>query len=73
MIRRDQAYFYAHHRTEGCFYTIGQFKEYADCAYETARTSMDFLVSCGFYRKELLKNKYVYTPVSKSNSEGENS
>lgn len=72
MIRKDQAYFYAHHRTEGCFYTIGQYKEYADCAYETARTSMDFLVSCGFYRKELLKNKYVYTPVSKRDSEGEN-
>lgn len=71
MIRKDQAYFYAHHRTEGCFYTIGQYKEYADCAYETARTSMDFLVSCGFYRKELLKNKYVYTPVAKDNSEGE--
>ena len=72
MIRKDQAYFYAHHRTEGCFYTIGQYKEYADCAYETARTSMDFLVSCGFYRKELLKNKYVYTPVTKDNLEGDN-
>ena len=71
-IRKDQAYFYAHHRTEGCFYTIGQYKDYADCAYETARTSMEFLVSCGFYRKEALKNKFVYTPVSQNEMREEN-
>ena len=35
-----------------------------ECAYETARTSMDNLVSEGFYQKEMIKNKkYVYTPI----------
>jgi hypothetical protein len=34
--------------------------------YETARTSMENLVLLGLYRKEPLKNKFVYTPVVKN-------
>ena len=63
-IRHGQAKFYAEHRKIGHFYTISQFKNYNDCAYETARTSMDFLAAIGLYEKRLLKNKYVYTPLS---------
>jgi len=63
LIRFHQALFYANNHTKGRFYTIGNFKQAADCAYETARTSMDFLTSLGLYRKEQLKNKFVYTPV----------
>jgi hypothetical protein len=33
--------------------------------YETARTSMEQLVSLGYYRRESVKNKFVYTPVKK--------
>ncbi len=69
LIRDHQAKFFATHRTKGRYYTIGQFKEYANCAYETARTSMDFLTTLGLYRKEQLKNKFVYTPSA--NYEGE--
>ena len=65
-LKKDQAYFYAKHRVEGCFYTIGQYKDFASCSYETARTSMDLLADYGFYRKELFKNKYIYTPVTNS-------
>lgn len=64
LIRFHQALFYANNHTKGRFYTIGNFKQAADCAYETARTSMDFLTSLGLYRKEQLKNKFVYTPVT---------
>lgn len=63
MLRYHQALFYAKHHDLGRYYTISQFKEDADCAYETARTSMEFLVSLCLYRKEQLKNKFVYTPT----------
>ncbi|MDD3383192.1 MAG: hypothetical protein PHX46_00070 [Bacilli bacterium] len=62
LIKYHQAFFFATHRVEGRYYTISQFKQFVDCAYETARTSMDFLVEIGLYRKEQLKNKFVYTP-----------
>lgn len=61
-MRLHQAQFYSNHRFVGRFYTISQFKEFAGCSYETARTSMDYLTSIGLYRKEALKNKFVYTP-----------
>lgn len=63
---RAQAYFYARHCTIGMNYTIAQFKKCLGCAYETARTSMDNLVRLGYYRKEPLKNKYVYTPIKRN-------
>lgn len=62
-IKYTQALFYARHRTVGRYYTISQFKNFLDCAYETARTSMEFLTAIGLYNKEQLKNKFVYTPV----------
>lgn len=62
-IKYNQALFYVRHRTVGRYYTIGQFKDFLDCAYETARTSMEFMTALGLYRKEQLKNKFVYTPV----------
>lgn len=64
-LTHGQAYFYARHCTIGMNYTISQYKKSLGCAYETARTSMDNLVYLGYYRKELLKNKYIYTPVLK--------
>ena len=62
-LKRGQAYFYARHCTIGKYYTISQYKKLLDCAYETARTSMDNLVDLGFYRKEKLNNKFIYTPL----------
>lgn len=64
-LSRGQAYFYARHCTLNMKYTISQYKKELGCAYETARTSMDHLVYLGYYRKELLKNKFIYTPVKK--------
>lgn len=64
-LSRGQAYFYARHCTLGMNYTIAQYKKELGCAYETARSSMDNLVFLGYYRKENLKNKYIYTPVKK--------
>ena len=64
-LSRGQAYFYARHCTLGMNYTISQYKKSLNCAYETARSSMDNLVMLGYYRKECLKNKYIYTPVKK--------
>lgn len=63
LLRDYQALFYANHHDVGRYYTIGHFKNFTGCAYETARTSMDYLTSLGLYRKEQLKNKFVYTPT----------
>lgn len=64
-MKRGEAHFYARHCTLGMRYTIQQFKRSIGCAYETARTSMDHLVAMGYYRKEMVKNKNVYTPIAR--------
>jgi hypothetical protein len=68
-LKRNQAEFFARHCTLGKYYTISQYKRDCSCAYETARTSMDNLVALGFYKKELIKNKFVYTPLITSKEE----
>jgi hypothetical protein len=65
-LSRAQAYFYARHCTLGMSYTISQFKKSLGCAYETARSSMDHLVFLGYYKKDSLRNKFIYTPVKKN-------
>ncbi len=65
MLTRGQAYFYARHCTLNMNYTISQYKKDVGCAYETARSSMDNLVRLGYYKKELLKNKFVYIPIKR--------
>lgn len=62
-LKRTQAHFYACHCTIGKHYTISQFKKKENVAYETARTSMDFLAENGFYSKTKVRNKFVYSPV----------
>ena len=64
-MRKNQADFYARHCTIGKYYTISQYKKEEGVAYETARTSMDNLVNLGFYKKENIRNKFVYTPTMK--------
>ena len=64
-LRPSQAHFYVRHCTLGKYYTIQQFKKAEGCVYETARTSMDNLARRGYYRREQIKNKFVYTPISK--------
>ncbi|MFA5421549.1 MAG: Fic family protein [Bacilli bacterium] len=63
LLRPKQAEFYARHRTLGKYYTIAMYKKDMDVVYETARTSMDNLAQLGYYRRENIKNKFVYTPV----------
>lgn len=62
-LKKMQAKFYAGHCTIGKYYSIAQYKKETGVAYETARTSMDNLATLGFYKKEQIKNKFVYTPV----------
>lgn len=62
-MKKGEAFFYARHHTLGKYYTLAQYKKLLDCAYETARTSMEHLVKLGYYRKEKYKNKFVYTTV----------
>lgn len=62
-LRKHEAHFYARHCTLGKNYTIAQYKKSIGCVYETARTSMDHLVELGYYRKEAVKNKNVYSPI----------
>lgn len=65
-MKRNEAHFYARHCTLGKKYTIAQCKKSLGCAYETARTSMDHLVALGYYRKDMVKNKNVYSPVPRN-------
>ena len=62
-LKKGEAYFYARHCTMNRCYTIAQYKKALGCAYETARTAMENLANNGYYRKEKIKNKFVYTPV----------
>ncbi|MBQ0008986.1 MAG: hypothetical protein KBS97_01760 [Firmicutes bacterium] len=64
-IKKGQAHFYVRHCTKGRFYTIQEYKKFEGCVYETARTSMDNLALRGYYRREQIKNKFVYTPIDK--------
>lgn len=64
-IKKGQAHFYVRHCTKGKFYTIQEYKRCEGCVYETARTSMDNLAMRGYYRREQIKNKFVYTPIDK--------
>lgn len=64
-LKKGQAHFYVRHCTKGCYYTIQQYKKCEGCVYETARTSMDNLAKLGYYRRESIKNKFVYTPIDK--------
>ena len=64
-LKKGEAKFYARHCTKGKKYTIAQYKKCLHCAYETARTSMDHLAELLYYRKEKIKNKYVYIPVER--------
>lgn len=64
-IKKGQAHFYVRHCTKGKYYTIQQYKKCEGCVYETARTSMDNLSLRGYYRRENVKNKFVYTPIDK--------
>ena len=68
-LKTNEAKFFARHCTMGKFYSIRQFQNTMDTAYETARKSMDSLVSLGYYRKEAIKNKFVYTPIKKKGIE----
>ena len=63
LLRKGEARFYARHCVLGRNYTIQQFKKCNGCAYETARTGMDHLVELGYYRKDAIKNKFIYTPI----------
>ena len=64
-LKKGEAKFYARHCTLGKKYTIAQYKKAIGCVYETARTAMDHLAELGYYRKEQLKNKYVYSPIAR--------
>ncbi len=62
-LRPHQAHFYVRHNVVGKFYTIKQYKKCEGVVYETARTSMDNLAKKGYYKREQIKNKFVYTPI----------
>ena len=64
-LKKGQAYFYARHCTLGMYYTIEQYKKAVKCVYETARTSMEKLVEFGYYKKQAVGKKFVYTPVDR--------
>ncbi len=64
-MHKGEAAFYARHCTLGKKYTISQCKKYLGCAYETARKTMEGLTELGYYKREMVKNKSVYTPLDR--------
>lgn len=64
-LKKGQADFYVHHCTKGKYYSIQQYVKFEGCVYETGRTSMDNLAMLGYYKREQIKNKFVYTPINK--------
>lgn len=64
-LSKGQAHFYVHHCEPGRFYSIQQYVKFENCVYETGRTSLDNLAARGYYKKESIKNKFVYTPIIK--------
>lgn len=56
----DQIQFYARHRKRAHYYTIANYMEDCQSCYETARYSMDKLVSEHWYQKQKLGKKFVY-------------
>ncbi len=64
-LKKGEAKFYARHCTLGMYYTIEQYRKCVKCVYETARTSMDHLAELGYYNKEKVGKKFVYTPVKR--------
>lgn len=68
-LKKKQAHFYAGHCTIGLHYTIDQFKECEGSVYETARTSMEDLAARGFYKKEQIGKKFVYTPIPQKDTD----
>lgn len=64
-MKRGEAAFYARHCTLGKKYSIAQCKKFLSCAYETARKTMERLAELGYYRKEMVKNKFVYAPIQR--------
>jgi len=66
-MKKGEARFYSRHCSLGKSYTIAQYKKCIGCVYETARTSMEHLVTLGYYGKQLVNNKkFVYTPIKKN-------
>lgn len=64
-LKRGEAHFYARHCTLGMYYTIDQYKKTVKCVYETARTSMDHLAELGYYNKQQVGKKFVYSPIER--------
>lgn len=62
-LKPRQAHFFAGHCQIGLHYTIEQFKKEEKTVYETARSSMEELANRGFYRKEQIGKRFVYTPI----------
>ncbi len=60
-LKKYQIEFYLKHNTRGYFYTLEQFIDFTEVCYETSRTSMDQLVSLGFYDKIKQGKKFIYT------------
>ena len=64
-LNKEQADFYVRHSTYGKYYSIQQYVKCEKVVYETARTAMERLAKGGYYRREQIKNKFVYTPINK--------
>ena len=60
-LQKEQVMFYISHCKSGCYYTVKQYLEYNDVCYETARLHLMQLVSMGWYKKQKIGKKFVYS------------
>ena len=60
-LQKEQVLFYISHCKSGCYYTVRQYLEFSDVCYETARLHLSQLVSMGWYKKQKIGKKFVYS------------
>ena len=60
----QQIAFFVTHREQNAYYSIQEYKEYANVCYETARTAMEDFVKQGWYWRRKIGKRFYYTTIA---------
>ncbi len=60
MLQKESVHFYVTHRKLHHYYTLQEYMKECDVCYETARYSMEKLVTLQWYQKQKIGKKFVY-------------
>ena len=65
-LSKKQAEFLISCNEKGNNYTLSHFQKQTHSSYETSRYSLEQLVELGFYKKDKIGKKFVYTCLGKN-------